>query len=153
MAIPKETSKELIVVVDNDTLDVVITPPVIDSAIVVGAPPPTDGRTLLFNGFTGDTMRVRTVDGLNFEIDPVQEAQVVTVDQIIVAEGDPGSLDGQYDGRVYVDDTNNSIFVWSGGTAWPNPQLIVRSSDPASGTNDGEVLINSTTKSIKVWSA
>ena len=153
MAIPTETNKELIVIVDNESVEVAISPPVIDSAIVVGQPPPVDGRTLLFDGYEAESMRVRTVSGLSFEIEPVGEVPVQTVDQVIVGVGSPvGSVDGQINDRIYIDSLNKSIYLWAdvGDGYYTDPQVLVGTTLPGGG-NDGQIFIDSDDKGIWMW--
>ena len=150
MAIPKETSKELVVVVENESLEVVITPPVLDSAIVVGQPPPVDSRTLLFDGFDDTSMRVKTYGGLSFEIDPVGEVPVTTVDQVLVGAQNPvGAVDGQTAGRIYIDSLNKSFYVWDNAPDL-GLQVEVGTTLPGGGT-DGDIFIDSDDKSIWLW--
>lgn len=125
MALPRETGKEVVVIVDNDSLEVVISPPVIDSAIVVGQPPPADSRTLLFNGFVNDSMRVLTQGGLNFELSNTALVPADWQSQIMVSHGAP--VDGPYmNHQIYIDTFNKSFYVYSGSVDdWPNPQVVV----------------------------
>lgn len=153
MAIPTETNKELVVIVDNESVEVAISPPVIDSAIVVGQPPPVDGRTLLFDGYEAESMRVRTVSGLSFEIDPVGEVPVQTVDQVIVGSGNPeGAVDGQINDRIYIDSLNKSIYLWfdAGDAYYTDPQVLVGTTLPGGG-NDGQIFIDTDDYSIWMW--
>lgn len=125
----------------------------IDSAIVVGQPPPVDGRTLLFDGYEAESMRVRTVSGLSFEIDPVGDVPVQTVDQVITGVGNPnGAVDGQINDRIYMDTSAKSIYVWSDVTDgyYADPQVLVGTVLPGGG-NDDQIFINSADKSIWVW--
>ena len=156
MAVPRETNKEIVVVVDNESLDVVITPPVIDSAIVVGQPPPADSRTMLFDGYVDDNMRLKTIGGLNFQVSSVQEVPASEpAEQVMFGYGHPGTLDGQFNNRIYIDRTNKGFYIWSGDvTDWDNPQLIVVSAFvnlPGSANNQAVCIVDST-NSIYVWS-
>lgn len=73
MSIPRETNKELIITVENDAIDVAITPPIIDAVIVSGAIPQPDPNTVLFQSYDAPTERLylRTADGLQFVIENV----------------------------------------------------------------------------------
>lgn len=151
MAIPRETNKELVVVVENESLEVAISPPVLDAAFVVGQPPPVDSRTLLFDGYEAESMRVRTIGGLRFEIEPVGEVPVITVDQVLVGVGSPvGSIDGQTAGRIYIDSSTNSFYIWDGEAAPTNLQVIVNDTIPGGGI-DNQILIETTSNSIWMW--
>lgn len=151
MAIPRETNKELVVIVENESIEVAITPPVLDSAIVVGQPPPVDSRTLLFDGYEAESMRVRTVGGLQFEIEPVGEVPVVTVEQVLVGVGNPiGSIDGQTAGRIWIDSGSKSFYIWDGVSAPTDLQVIVNELVPAGGL-ENQILIETTSNSIWMW--
>lgn len=150
MAIPVETNKELVVIVENESLEVAISPPILDSAIVVGQPPAVDGRTLLFDGYEAETMRVRTTSGLSFEIEPVGEVPVEIVDQLIVGVGSPvGAVDGQTAERIFVDTASNSFYVWN-TTGATTEQIIVGTTLPG-GANDGQIFMDTDDKAIWMW--
>jgi hypothetical protein len=75
--IPEESNKELFVTVDDASVNVAISPPVLDAVIVSGVPPVADPNTLLFVDYdpVGKVLHVSTVDGRAFNIynttDPV----------------------------------------------------------------------------------
>lgn len=75
MAIPRETYKELVVTVENDSVAVAISPPILDAVIVQGVAPQQDPDTLLFSSYdpVGDILFVRTADGREFSINNAVE--------------------------------------------------------------------------------
>lgn len=153
MAIPVETNKELVVIVENPSIDVAISPPIIDSAIVIGAAPPADSRTLLYDGFEAETMRVRTASGLTFEIDPVGQVPVEIVEQMITGFGDPtGSVDGQTDNRIFLDTDGKGFYVWNGdgGTSLEIAHGVTK---PAGSSVEGQIFIETSTNSFWKWIA
>lgn len=75
MTIPRETSKELIVTVENESLSVAISPPILDGVIVVGAAPEPSPDTIMLTSYdpVGDVLFVRTADGRQFTINNAVE--------------------------------------------------------------------------------
>jgi hypothetical protein len=68
--IPRETNKELIVVVENDSISVAMSPPVLDAVIVSGVAPEQNPDTLLLSSYNpvSDTLFLRTANGREFSI-------------------------------------------------------------------------------------
>ena len=70
MSIPRETSKELVIVVENDALSVAMSPPILDATIVTGVAPQQNPDTLLLSSYDpiGDVLFIRTANGREFTI-------------------------------------------------------------------------------------
>jgi hypothetical protein len=68
--IPRETYKELVVTVENESISVAISPPILDAVIVQGVAPQQHPDTLLLSSYDpiGDILFVRTADGREFAI-------------------------------------------------------------------------------------
>lgn len=75
MAIPRETYKELVVTVENESVAVAISPPIFDAVVVQGVAPEQNPNTLLFSSYDpiGDILFVRTADGREFSINNTVE--------------------------------------------------------------------------------
>lgn len=153
MAIPRETNKELVVVVENDSVEVAISPPVLDSAIVVGQPPAVDPRTVYFSGFTDDVLQLKTASGLTFEVDQVAQPPAIIAEQVLVGYLTPvNNVVGAANNQIYISSSDRSIRIWSGsGSDWTNPQVMVGTDWPISGQQD-DIFINTTTRSIRWFS-
>lgn len=149
MAIPRETSKEMIVIVENDSLDVVISPPVLDSVMVVGVPPAIDPRTLLFDKYDDTALRLKTAGGLIFNLNGVERSETIHAGQVIFGSGVPSP-------PTYPDDIKDRIFfstdmlsIYYTDTNTPTPagyQIIVNSSTQITGTT-GQILFHTGTGS------
>lgn len=153
MAIPRETNKELIVVVEDAGVDVAISPPIIDSTIVVGAVPPPNPNTLLYDSFAGDLLNVKTVSGVTFQIGDASQSEIVVLDQVLVGTNHQGT-DGEDNNRIYINANDKTIYIWNdpADTPWENPQVKVFNSPVMpDGTYVGEIAINSSTNSIWTW--
>ena len=151
MAIPRETNKELVIVVEDAGVDVAISPPIIDGAIVVGQVPPTDPRTLLYDSYTNDILNVRTVSGVSFQIGDAAQSTTEILEQVLSGAGVP-SVDGQFNNRIYMDSAGKGIYIWNdpGDSFWADPQVTVSASLPPNGKVN-EVHINTATNSIWMW--
>jgi hypothetical protein len=70
MSIPRETNKELVVVVENDSIAVAISPPILDATIVTGVAPQAHPDTMMISSYDpiGDVLFIRTTDGREFTI-------------------------------------------------------------------------------------
>lgn len=68
--IPRETSKELFVTVENESITVAMSPPVLDAVVVSGVPTGQNEDTMLFTSFDpiGGLIYARTADGREFTI-------------------------------------------------------------------------------------
>lgn len=153
MAIPRETNKELVVVVEDAGVDVAISPPIIDGAIVVGQVPPTDPRTLLYDSYTNDILNVRTISGVSFQIGDAAQSTTEILEQVLtgVTNGVPG-VDGQFNNRIYMDSGGKGIYIWEdpADSFWADPQVTVGTELPPNGKVN-EVYINTSTNSIWMW--
>lgn len=155
MAIPRETSKELIVVVENEAVEVAISPPILDSVMVVGQSPGVDPRTVYFTGYVDDTLNLRTASGLSFEVQQVGQPTVVVQEQVRTGPLPPG--DGgiaiNSNNEIYISSNDHSIWISSGSsTDFADQQVYVRytSGWPASASQD-DVMINAYNRSIRRW--
>lgn len=155
MAIPRETSKELIVVVENEAVEVAISPPILDSVMVVGQAPGVDPRTVYFTGYVDDTLNLRTASGLSFEVQQVGQPTTIVQEQVRTGPLPPG--DGgiaiNANNEIYISTSDHSIWISSGaGTDYSPQQVYVRytSGWPISGTQD-DIMINSYSRSIRRW--
>jgi hypothetical protein len=155
MAIPRETSKELIVVVENEAVEVAISPPILDSIMVVGQPPGVDPRTVYFTGYVDDTLNLRTASGLSFEVQKVGQPTVIVQEQVRTGPLPPG--DGgiaiNANEEIYISTNDRSIWIASGqATTVADQQVYVRytSGWPASGAQD-DIMINAYSRSIRRW--
>jgi hypothetical protein len=112
--IPKETQKELMVVVENDTVSVAISPPVLDGVIVVGQAPEQNADTLLFSSYdpVNGIMFARTADGREVAIGNVLIAANAIPPQVIYGSGDPSPASGGIN-KIYIDTTDGSIWSWT----------------------------------------
>jgi hypothetical protein len=108
MAIPRETSKELIVTVENEALTVAITPAILDGVIVQGVAPEQNPDTILFSNYDpiAGNIFVRTVDGQEFYLSTSSVAL-----QVSVGTGNPTAPGTA--GALYIDKANNSIWEWT----------------------------------------
>lgn len=108
MAIPRETSKELVVTVENESLSVAISPAILDGVIVVGKAPEQHPDTMLFSNFDpiAGNVFVKTVDGQEFYLSTSDVAPQVTS-----GAGDPTAPGTA--GSYYINETNNSIWKWT----------------------------------------
>jgi hypothetical protein len=108
MAIPRETSKELIVTVENESLTVAITPAILDGVIVAGVAPQQNPDTMLFSNYDpiAGNVFVKTVDGQEFYLSTSVLAQ-----QVSYGTGDPTAPGTG--GSMYMDTANNSIWTWT----------------------------------------
>lgn len=151
MAIPRETNKELIIVVEDAGVDVAISPPIIDGAIVVGQVPPTDPRTLLYDSYTNDILNVRTISGVAFQIGDAAQSTTEILEQVLAGVGIP-AIDGQFNNRIYMDSENKGIYIWQdpADSYWADPQVTVSNNLPPNGKVN-EVHINTATNSIWMW--
>jgi hypothetical protein len=151
VAIPRETNKELVIVVEDAGVDVAISPPIIDGAIVVGQVPPTDPRTLLYDSYTNDILNVRTVSGVSFQIGDAAQSTIEILEQVVAGVGVP-SVDGQFNNRIYMDSENKGIYIWSDpdDSFWADPQVTVSGDLPPNGKVN-EIHINTATNSIWMW--
>lgn len=114
--IPNETTKELIVVVENEAISVAVSPPVIDAAIVVGAQRQADGRTMLLDNYdpVENTVRVLTADGLEFFLnDASATSGAYPAQQVKFGAGNPNtnSVTGSTN-QLYIDTDVNTIWRW-----------------------------------------
>jgi hypothetical protein len=75
VSIPRETSKELVVTVENESLVVAISPPILDAVIVAGKAPEQNSETMLFADYnsTSDTLTIKTAAGRIFVINNAVE--------------------------------------------------------------------------------
>jgi hypothetical protein len=151
VAIPRETNKELIVVVEDAGVDVAISPPIIDGAIVVGQVPPTDPRTLLYDSFTNDILNVRTISGVSFQIGDAAQSTTQILEQVLAGNGVP-AVDGQFNNRIYMDADGKGIYIWNdpADSFWADPQVTVSDTMPPNGKIN-QVHINTATDSIWMW--
>jgi hypothetical protein len=155
MAIPRETSKELIVVVENEAVEVAISPPILDSVMVVGQPPAVDPRTVYFTGYIDDVLNLRTASGLSFVVDNVDPVTTAIVEQVRTGPLPPtdGGIVASTNDEMYISSSDRSIWIWSGSaTDFPDKQVYVRytSGWPASGSQD-DIMINAYSRSIRRW--
>jgi hypothetical protein len=152
VAIPKETSKELFVTVESESVDVVISPPVLDAVIVVGHPPLPDPETLYAVEYNGDVLIIKTYSGLYYTIGDASELPVVIREQVLTGTVDPtvGGIVGGSSGRIYIDSQTNSINVWDEGEPWKGPQVKSGVTVPQEG-NSKDMFINTETNSLLVW--
>lgn len=76
MSIPRETNKELIVTVENESIVVAVSPPILDAVIVAGKAPEQNPNTMLFSNYdpVGDVLTIETADGRVFTINNAVEA-------------------------------------------------------------------------------
>lgn len=75
MSIPRETNKELIVTVENESIVVAVSPPILDAVIVAGKAPEQNPNTMLFSNYdpVGDILTIQTADGRIFTINNAVE--------------------------------------------------------------------------------
>lgn len=115
MAVPSEVTKELIVTVENENLTIAISPPVIDMAVVVGAPARQDGRTMLFDEYdpVNNTLRVLTAEGLAFLVGDATASGTAIPKQVIIGNGSPidNSVVGTTD-TLYFDRDTQIMWLW-----------------------------------------
>lgn len=71
--IPRETDKEIVVTVENASVDVAISPPILDGLIVAGVAPEQNPKTLLFEAYDplNLVLTVKTLEGAVFTISNV----------------------------------------------------------------------------------
>lgn len=155
MAIPRETNKELIVTVENEAVEVAISPPILDSVIVVGQPPGVDPRTVYFTGYVDDTLSLKTASGLAFEVDKVGTPTVIVKEQVSTGPLPPndGGIIGNANDEIYISTSDRSIWIWSGSATQVDPQQVyVRYTTgyPSSAT-ENDIMINVATRSIRRW--
>lgn len=75
MSIPRETNKELVVTVENESIVVAVSPPILDAVIVAGKAPEQNPNTMLFSNYdpVGDILTIQTADGRIFTINNAVE--------------------------------------------------------------------------------
>jgi len=151
VAVPKEIQKELIISVEHP--NVAISPPVLDSVIVVGHAPTADPRTMLFAGYVDDVLNVRTINGQIFQIGEVVQPTTILMEQVLAGSGNPMNVvDGQFNNRIYMDTYGKGIYIWSdpGDTDWENPQVVVVANLPTS-ARANQIFIDVPRNSIWMW--
>lgn len=115
--IPRETSKELFVTVENESITVAMSPPVLDSVVVSGVAPQQDQDSLIFEGYDPVTAEiyVRTIYGQEFTIGAATVgvgSPSLIPPQVVYGTGAPSGAPASDDG-IYIDTANNSIWAWT----------------------------------------
>lgn len=116
--IPAERQQELIVLVENPNVSALISPPVIDGAIVVGHPLRPDGRTVYFMGHDpiNNTLLLKTEAGLTFTvnnaIDTTAENVYASQTKITVGENDPTYTPAPGVDAIHYDMNDSTIWEW-----------------------------------------
>jgi hypothetical protein len=116
--IPAERQQELIVLVENPNISALISPPVIDGAIVVGHPVRPDGRTVYFVGHdpVNNTLLLRTESGLTFTVNNTVDstpAEVYASQTVItISDSDPAYTPEAGVDAIHYDMTDSSIWEW-----------------------------------------
>lgn len=112
--IPRETSKELVVSVENESISVAMSPPVLDAVIVQGVAPEQNPDTVLVSGYDpiSTNLFLRTMDGREFSVYNVDQDVAGSVNvQVEYGAGNP-SVDG-LTGQLYINTSDNSIWAWT----------------------------------------
>jgi cytochrome c biogenesis protein ResB len=116
--IPAERQQELIVLIENPNVSALISPPVIDGAIVVGHPLRPDGRTVYFVGHDpiNNTLLLRTENGLTFTVnnavDTTPAETYASQTKITIGDDDPDYTPAEGVDAIHYDMHDMTVWEW-----------------------------------------